>query len=1218
MTVTGDQIANLKQAIAALESQRATLGDAVVDSALGSMSKQLAELQGQPELPPQQRKLATILFTDVVGSTRLGRYLEPDEVLEMMDAALKRLAAAVDQHGGHVTRYQGDGFKAVFGVPQAHENDPEQAVRAGLEILQIAQQIAREWEDQRGIPNFQVRVGINTGLIASGGETEAEDTIMGRAVNLAARLESAAPPGGLLISHFTYRHVRGVFVVDILPPIKAKGFEEPVAVYLVKQAKARSFRVLSRGVKGVETPMVGRETELKYMQDALLTAMEEGEGQVVTVCGEAGVGKSRLLFEFQNWIELLPSNVRLYQGQARLETQYIPYALMRDVFSFRFQIQESDPAQVVRKKIEQGVAEAYRGQMAVTEPARLALREVLSGSLELASRSEGVGDEVEANAHFLGQLLGFDFSGSPHLKAHLQDAQALRNRGMNSLRDYFIASSWQIPVVIFLEDLHWADDSSLEAVKGLGSMTGVRPILLVCLTRPSLYERRPYWGEGQENHRKIELQPLSKRESRQLVEEILQHVAQVPVELRELVVQGAEGNPFYIEELIKMLVERGVIVRGEVSSDGVERWMVLAERLEWEQAPSTLMGVLQARLDSLAGVEKLVLQQAAVVGRIFWDRIVQHIHAQGNGRVNSTEINGILSTLREKELVFRREDSAIKGAQEYIFKHDVLREVTYDTVLVKDRKVYHRLVADWLMLNSGERLGEYYGLVGEHLEMAGRIEEAMGYFGQAGDQALGNYANAEAQGYYQRALSLYPDANMRVRLLTSLGRVLNRQGMYTQAMEHWGEGMQLCRQQDDVQGLSHLYFLAMRASSPRHASLGLQFCQPALELKQRVEESSLKAHLLHQIGRTYYFNGLHDQVAEYCQRALAIGERLGDVEVQADTLSTLALLPGLSKEHCIQYLEQAERLAERHHLYYILGRASNNLGIYLDDIRYSLACCLKSAEAHRRRGDIEGELAGLISAATNKAMLGEIEGAQMLLDYVEERLRFAPNTDIDRELIILTRSRVQSLKGDWANAQESVWQAFEIAEQSNDIQRLFTLTGTLLLVLWEVDRFYQQQDWAAVEAVVNKVLGKSVEGLNSAAYSGLSIVFARQGRTNDAAQLLVKAERQMEEYQRFPNRWFYGCAQIELAIAEKDWDAAVEALERFVKFAEQTGFRWQQARSLLEWGDVCLARGAVGDLDKAREFYQQSLEMFTEMGADGYMQVVAQRLNRTQQSQVKN
>jgi class 3 adenylate cyclase len=219
------EIARLREAINTLESQRETLGDAVVEALIQASEKQLAELEGRSKSPHQQRKFATILFVDVVGSTQLGQHLEPDEVLEVMDAALKRLAAPVEKHGGHVTRFQGDGFKAVFGVPVAHENDPEMAVRAGLGILEISQEIATEWEHQHDIPGFQVRVGVNTGLVASGGETEAEDTIMGRAVNLAARLESAAPPGGLLISHFTYQHVRGVFDVDVLPPVQAKGFD---------------------------------------------------------------------------------------------------------------------------------------------------------------------------------------------------------------------------------------------------------------------------------------------------------------------------------------------------------------------------------------------------------------------------------------------------------------------------------------------------------------------------------------------------------------------------------------------------------------------------------------------------------------------------------------------------------------------------------------------------------------------------------------------------------------------------------------------------------------------------------------------------------------------------------------------------------------------------------------------------------------------------------
>jgi class 3 adenylate cyclase len=326
-----DTVKQLEQAISDLEKQRETLDAATVEAAISSMRQKLAELESQPVSHPQQRKLATILYADVVGSTNLSQHLEPDEVLEIMDRALKRLAEPVEAHGGHVTRFQGDGFKAVFGLPVAHENDPEQAVRAGLEILKVAQEIASEWYEQLGIPNFQVRVGINTGMVAAGGETEAEDTVMGRAVNLAARLESAAPPGGLLISHHTYRHVRGVFDVEPQGPIQAKGFDRPVEVYLVRSAKPRAFHVLTRGVEGVETRMVGRETELKYLQDALLTAIEEGEGQVVTVVGEAGVGKSRLIYEFQNWFELLPQVVRLFAGQAKLETQHIPYSLLRDL-----------------------------------------------------------------------------------------------------------------------------------------------------------------------------------------------------------------------------------------------------------------------------------------------------------------------------------------------------------------------------------------------------------------------------------------------------------------------------------------------------------------------------------------------------------------------------------------------------------------------------------------------------------------------------------------------------------------------------------------------------------------------------------------------------------------------------------------------------------------------------------------------------------------------
>jgi class 3 adenylate cyclase len=349
-----NQISRVKEAITALEAQRATLGDAVVGASIAALQKQLAELEDRAGATEQQRKQLTILFTDVVGSTPISRQLDPEDLLDIMDSALKSLARPVEEHGGRVTRFQGDGFKAIFGLPVAHENDPEMAVRAGLGILEASRQISRELEQERGIQNFQVRVGINTGLVATGGQTEGVDTIGGEAINLAARLESAAPPGRLLISHHTYRHVRGIFNVEPAEPVAAKGFPEPVPVYRVRSAKPRAFRVHSRGVEGIETHMVGREAELKLLQDALATVIEDAEGQVVTVTGEAGVGKSRLLYEFQNWIELFPQTVRLYQGRARPDTQNLPYALLRDLFASRFQIQEGDPPEMVREKFERG------------------------------------------------------------------------------------------------------------------------------------------------------------------------------------------------------------------------------------------------------------------------------------------------------------------------------------------------------------------------------------------------------------------------------------------------------------------------------------------------------------------------------------------------------------------------------------------------------------------------------------------------------------------------------------------------------------------------------------------------------------------------------------------------------------------------------------------------------------------------------------------------
>ncbi|MGD2148852.1 MAG: ABC transporter substrate-binding protein, partial [Anaerolineae bacterium] len=670
-----------------------------------------------------ERRVVTILFSDVKGSTAMGERLDPEDVMEIMDGAFDVLIEPVYRYEGTLARLMGDAVLAFFGAPIGHEDDPERACRAALDIVAGAGAYAERLARERGIEGFTVRVGINTGLVVVGevgSDLRVEYTAMGDAINLAARMEQNAPPGGILITHDTYRHVRGVFDVVPQEPLRVKGKAELVHTYLVQRAKPRAFRKPTRGVEGIETRMIGRDPELSRLQDAFYTAVEGRELQMVTIVGEAGVGKSRLLHEFDLWSEVRPELFFYFKGRARQQTQNLPYALIRDLISFRFEIRESDRMAVVRDKLEAGVGAAL-----------------------------GAGESSWMGAHLIGHLVGFGLEDSPYVVGVADNAREMRERAVSHLVDYFAALGGQSAVLMLLEDLHWADDSSLDVLNDLAQGLVSMPVIIASTARPSLFERRPHWGEGQEYHRRVALRRLSKRYSRRLVDEILQRAESVPDSLRDLLVQNAEGNPFFLEELIKMLIEDGLIVAGE------EQWHIEKARVTAARVPSSLSGVLQARLDGLPPEERTVMQQASVVGRLFWDGAVVRINELSSQRLRGEEVLGMLSALRGREMVFERETSAFAGSREFVFKNALLREATYGSVLRRLRKVYHGLAADWLMEQAGERVSEYTALIADHLELGERSEEAARWLVQAGDRARRLYAHQEAISAYQRALALF-------------------------------------------------------------------------------------------------------------------------------------------------------------------------------------------------------------------------------------------------------------------------------------------------------------------------------------------------------------------------------------------------------------------------------------------------------------------------------
>jgi ABC-type oligopeptide transport system substrate-binding subunit/class 3 adenylate cyclase/ribosomal protein L40E len=725
-------------------------------------AEQLLATRGQVQ---PERRTVTILFSDVKGSTALAEDLDPEEVMEIMSGAFDVLIEPIYRYEGTLARLMGDAVLAFFGAPIAHEDDPERACRAALEITTEARRYAQRLEKERGIEGFNVRVGIHTGLVVVGdvdSDLRVEYTAMGDAINLAARLEQSAPPGGILITHDTYRHVRGVFDVLAQEPLQVKDKHELVQTYLLTQAKPRAFRKGTRGVEGIETRMIGRDAELSRLQDAFYTAMEDNELQMLTITGEAGVGKSRLLHEFDVWAEALPQRYFFFKGRALQELHSLPYSLIRDLFAFRFQIEDTDPLPVVRQKLEQG-----------------------------ASAALGEGEDTQMRAHFIGHLVGFEFGPSSHLAGVLDDPRQIHDRALTYLADYFKALAAQLPVLILLEDLHWADDSSLDALNHLALALVDQPLMIVSAARPALLGRRPHWGEGQPFHRRLQLEPLSKRNTRRLLDEILQKVDHIPDTLSEPVVAGAEGNPFFVEEVIKMLLEDGVIIKGE------DEWRVEPSRLIDVRVPSTLRGVLQARLDRLPVLHRTILQQASVVGGLFWDLAVVRISQSATEGLDEAEILNTLSALRGAEMVFQRQTSAFARAQEYVFKHAVLREVTYESLLESLRSIYHGLAADWLIEQRGERAGEYSGLIADHLELAGRTAEATDYFLQAGDRARGLYAHHEAIQAYQRALALLKEQGgheRAARTWMKLGLTYHTAFQFEESRHAYEEGFRLWHQ----------------------------------------------------------------------------------------------------------------------------------------------------------------------------------------------------------------------------------------------------------------------------------------------------------------------------------------------------------------------------------------------------------------------------------------
>jgi len=665
-----------------------------------------------------ERKPVTIVFTDIVGSTAIAEKLDPEVWKEIVAGAHRCVGEAVYRYEGTIAQLLGDGVLAFFGAPITHEDDPIRAVRAAMDIQKSIKAYAQELGSV--VDDFQMRIGINTGTVVIGEigtDMHVEYLAIGDAVNVAARLQSVAEPGKVVVSGACARLVGAEFDLRDLGEIKVKGKAEPLQAFELVSLKAEPAS--GRGLEGLPTPYVGRDQEVEKLQSSLLSLCA-GHGQIVTVIGDAGIGKTRLLDE-----------VKAITGEAEGDREATKFS----------------PASI---RWLEGRALSYGGSLSYWTITQLLLADLgLSNGapqveIKVALRrraKELFGEEKAGEVRpYLAHLLGLKEEGEAEERIQSLDGETLKKRTLTSVSDYFGQVTSEGPTVLVFEDMHWSDPSSLEALGGLLALTDRVPLMILMLMR--IDRDHGSWGvklkaETDFPHRstEIRLRRLSADDSSSLLAQLLGE-AKLPAEIQRTIMERSEGNPFYLEEVIRHLIEQDLIVQDE---DG---WQA-TEELEEMSIPDTLQGVLLARIDRLEEDVRRTLQMAAVIGKSFLYRILETISEA------EMQLDTHLSQLQRVDLV--REKARLPEL-EYIFKHALTQEAAYNSLLHERRKVFHLKVGEALGELFPDRVDEFAGLMAYHFEAAEAHEKALDYLQRAGDQARQDYAHQEAIDFYERAL----------------------------------------------------------------------------------------------------------------------------------------------------------------------------------------------------------------------------------------------------------------------------------------------------------------------------------------------------------------------------------------------------------------------------------------------------------------------------------
>jgi len=657
-----------------------------------------------------ERKRITALFSDISGYTAMTSKLDPEEVKEITSRVFDGVREVVGKYEGFIERFAGDGVLALFGVPKAHEDDPIRAVHAAREIHDLVESLSPRYEARIGRP-LSMHSGVNTGLAVTADVNPEKGThgVTGDAINVAARLSDLAQAREILVGPDTHRACQSHFSFQPLAPAKVKGKAEPIPIFRVLSAKVSAPDV--RTGRQVSSEMVGRDSELDKLELQVIKAIN-GEGSVVNVIGEAGIGKSRLVAELKK--RDVMKRVTLLEGRAISIGKNLSFHPIIDLLKQWAGIAEDDPEARAFEKIGKAIRAVHP-------------------------------EEANEIVPFVGTLMGMKLTGKHAERVKGIEGEGLEKLILKNVRELVIKGSELRPSVIIMEDLHWADTSSIELLASLYRLTEKYRIAFINVFRPGYFEsddgsvakvgeRLPvYYVE-------IQIQPLDKTDSEALINNMLE-IKGLPYSIKTQIVERAGGNPFFIEEVVRSLIDEGAVIRKD---GGFE----VTERIDSVVIPPTINDVLMARIDRLEEQTRELVKVASVIGRSFFDRIIKDVAD------SIKDVDDRLAYLKDVQII---RDRTRMEELEYLFKHALAQEAAYESTLIQQRKALHLKVAQSIEKLFQDRLHEFFGTLAYHYGKGEDMDKAEEYMTRAGEEALRSSASSEALHYFKEALRLYED-----------------------------------------------------------------------------------------------------------------------------------------------------------------------------------------------------------------------------------------------------------------------------------------------------------------------------------------------------------------------------------------------------------------------------------------------------------------------------